>query len=89
MKKTKKVVPKLISILLAVLVIVFVTGQVHAQGSGQDSAKVTWYVSYDGSYEYVRGPTLSEVGKIILILLIISTYVGYRLWRRSRETAVG
>ena len=55
---------------------------------GQDSVTVTVYTSYDGFYDYVRGPALSDAGKIGLILVLITTYIGYHFWRRSKHRVI-
>jgi hypothetical protein len=86
-----KIVTKMFKLALVfpILFLVISSGAANLQAQVQDSLSVTWYVSYDGFYDYVhQGSGLSDVGKIILVLAILSTYVLYRRWQRSRQRVV-
>jgi hypothetical protein len=73
----------------ALLLVIVLSGEAYAQAQIKDSLSVTWYESYDGFYDYVHeGPAVSDTGRIVLILAIISTLVVYQLWRRARQRAI-
>jgi len=81
----KKKMLMVMEMCLVFFLFVSLSRDASAQIPGQDSVTVTWYVSYDGFYDYVQqGPMLSDSGKVILVLAIISTFVAYQLWRRRR-----